>query len=43
MNIILSTDPFLKFIYVLYIYNINCIQWHTILGAQYILCSVQAI
>ena len=39
MNVILSTDPLLKCINVLYIYNKNCVQWHTtILGAQCILC-----
>ena len=31
MNIILSTDPLLTCINVLYIYNKNCIEWHTII------------
>ena len=31
VNIILSTDPLLKCINLLYIYNKNCIEWHAII------------
>ena len=35
MNIILSTGPLLKCIYVLYIYNKNRLEWHTIILDAY--------